>query len=60
MYVCLVLLLTIKLSLLVDGQAKYVTRNPRVKNTIIAPNRAKTPVLTHADHIQHVISREQP
>ena len=34
---------------------------PCVKNTVQSrQNRAKTPVLTHADQIQHVIAREQP
>ena len=35
--------------------------NPRVKNVVeIEQNTTFDPFLTHADHIQHVIAREQP
>ena len=52
---------SIKLSLLSRWTSKIWLREILcVKNTVqLQQNRAKTAVLTHADHIQHVIFCEQ-
>ena len=51
---------SIKLSLLSRRTSKVRQENSCVKNTKIAPNRAKTDVFTHACHVRHVIAREHP
>ena len=53
---------SIKLSLLSRRTSKVQLQclKPRTIATKKSENRAKTAVLAHADHIQHVIAREQP
>ena len=46
---------SIKLSLLSRRTSKVQLRNVQLRQ-----KRAKTAVLTHANHIQHVIARDQP
>ena len=53
---------SITLSLLSKSDKQSTSQeNPRVKNVVeIERNATFDPFLTHADHIQHVIAREQP